>query len=59
MVTKDVQCVGQTQLVVIQKDLETLPMSIAIGGCDKTTHIKPMFVITMGSLEEVRPHLSC
>jgi hypothetical protein len=59
MVTKDVQCVGQTQLVVIQKGLEKLPMSITIGGCDESTHIKPMFVISMGSLEEVRPYLSC
>jgi len=59
MVTKDVQCVGETQLVVIQKDLEKLPMSITIGGCNVTTHIKPMFVISMRSLEEVCPHLSC
>jgi hypothetical protein len=59
MVTKDVQCVGQTQLVIIQNDLEKLPMSITIGGCNETTHIKPMFVISMGSLEEVHPHLSC
>jgi len=51
--------VGQTQLVVIQKGLENLPMSITIGGCDETTHIKLMLVISMGSLEEVHPHLSC
>jgi hypothetical protein len=37
MVTNDVQCVGQTQLVIIQKDLEKLPMSITIGRCNKTT----------------------
>jgi hypothetical protein len=47
--------VGETQLVVIQKGLENLPMSITIGGCDETTRIKPMFVISIGSVEEVCP----